>query len=292
MLEILGDGGLGLRGPDLQPCSLEFFWNDELGQISPNMDLSMCIDWTGAPAQWEERTVPKKLTHAKTPPCSDLISEPEEVLKNKERWPIHVCEEEFLRQSTELWAEAQPFVMDRVNIHRWASMYPLPIGRRALMACPEVDNLSEWTEVLNVLPFEGHEKAMWALRAELRQLTSVHTLDLFGLAEYPTEGHQTIGVATAGKLAYSVRGYGRSLIDLLDSAEKWWAQFRGLTFTGRPKGTGTWTSREHFAAALERARIKTRLEGDKVTQENVALRLHTSDRQLREWIRYYGLNWQ
>lgn len=292
LLEVLKAGGVGLRSPVLQPCALEVFWDHEVGDISPNLDLSMSIDWTGAPDSWEERAVPKKLTHTKTSPCSALISEPEEVLKNKERWPLHLCEEEFLRQSAELWAEGQPFVDDSVNIHRWASMHPLPIGRRALMASHEVDDLSEWSEVLNVLPFQEYERAMWALRLEIRQRTSVHTLDLFGLAEYPTEWHQTLGVPTAGRLAYSVCGYGRSLIELLDSAEKWWSQFRGLTFRGRPKGTGTWRDREHFESGLRRAVEKARSEGDRVTQENVATRLHTSDRQLRTWIQDYGVNWR
>jgi hypothetical protein len=58
-------------------------------------------------------------------------------------------------------------VGDSVNILRWAYMHPLPIGRQALIANREVDNQSEWSEVLNVLPFEGHETALWALRVKV-----------------------------------------------------------------------------------------------------------------------------
>ena len=187
--------------PTLQPCSIEFFWDDEEGRLHKNIDLSMCIDWVGAPAPWEERSVPESLTHTKSPPCTDLISEPEGVLRNKERWPTHLCSFEFLDQSRRLWAEAQPFVGQSVNILRWAYMYPLPIGRQALMANREVDDLSEWSEVLNVLPFEEDETAMWALRVRVGgDLAGRGVLDLFGLAEYPTELHRKLDWPVAGEL--------------------------------------------------------------------------------------------
>ena len=142
MMDVLEEGGLGLRSPTLQPCALEFFWDADAGRLRSNIDLSMSTDWIGAPATWWDRTMPKTLTHAKTPPCTDLISEPGEVISNRNRWPIHICGEEFTRQSTELWAEAQPFEVDSVNVHRWAAIYPLPIGQRALMAHPGVEDLS------------------------------------------------------------------------------------------------------------------------------------------------------
>jgi hypothetical protein len=292
MLKIMRAGGLGLRSPVLQPCSLEVFWDADAGHVSDGIDLGLNLEWRGAPDLWEERTAPERLRHTETPPCTDLISDAEGVLRNKERWPTHLCEAEFMSQSTGLWAEAQSFVVDSVNVHRWASMYPLPIGRWALMECQKMDDILEWSEALHVLPFDGDERAMWALRVEHTEGTLVHVLDLFGLAEYPTERHQALEVPVAGDLAFSVRGKGRSLIEILDSAERWWGQFRGLTLRGRPTGTGTWESREHFETELHQAIAETRAEGDKVTQENVALRLHTDSRQLRRQVRYFGLSWK
>ena len=291
MLRIMRAGGLGLRSPMLQPCSLELFWDADAGQVSGGIDLGLNLEWHGATYPWEERAVPKKFTHTKTPPCTDLISDAETVLRNKERWPTHLCEAEFMSQSTGLWAEAQSFVVDSVNVHRWASMYPLPIGRWALMNCQEMDDALEWSEALHVLPFDGDEAAMWALRVEHTEGTIVHVLDLFGLAEYPTEGHQAAEAPVAGDLAFSVRGKGRSLIETLEAAERWWGQFRGLTFRGRPRGSGTWASREEFEDALRQAVTKVRSEGGKVTQESVALHLYTNDCQLRDWMKRFKVEW-
>jgi hypothetical protein len=292
MLKVMRAGGLGLRSPVLQPCSLELFWDTDAGHVSGSIDLGLNLEWRGAPDLWEERAVPERFTHTKTPPCTDLISDAEAVLRNKERWPTHLCEAEFMSQSTGLWAEAQPFVVDRVNVHHWASMYPLPIGRRALMECQEMDDVLEWSEVLHVLPFEGDEAAMWALRVEHGEGTVVYNLDLFGLAEYPTEQHQALGVPVAGDLAFSVRGKGRFLTEeLLGAAERWWGQFRGFTLRGRPLGSGTWASREEFEDALRQAVTKVRSEGSKVTQESVAQHLYTNDRQLRAWIEHFQVNW-
>jgi len=159
------------------------------------------------------------------------------------------------------------------------------------MNCQEMDDALEWSETLHVLPFDGDEAAMWALRVEHTEGTIVHVLDLFGLAEYPTEGHRAAEAPVAGDLAFSVRGKGRALIEILDSAERWWGQFRGLTFRGRPPGTGTWESREHFLNELLQAVAKTRSEGDKATQENVALRLHIDVRHLRRLLGQFGISW-
>jgi hypothetical protein len=290
-LEILEHGGLGIRSPELQPCSLDVFWNHEQGQINPNIDLSMSIDWTGAPPLWEERAIPTRIIQDKNRPCTDLVVDPESVLRDKERWPLHICEPEFSSQSTARWVEAQSFASDNLNNYRWASMYPLPIGKQALMIRPEMADISAWSEVLGVLPFEEYEQAMWAVRIQYRELVAVHTLDLFGLAEYPDEMHQRLAIPAAGKLAYVVRGHGRRTIDLLEAAERWWAQFRGLTFRGRPPGTGTWSGREDFLRAAKEAAAKTRSDGDKVTQENVAARLLTTDRQLRRWRKDFDVTW-
>jgi hypothetical protein len=151
----------------------------------------------------------------------------------------------------------------------------------------EVDNPSEWWEVLNVLPFEGYEKAMWTLRLEVPG----GVLDLFGLEDYPTAFHQTHDIPVAGELAYSLRGTDTSLTDLVHEAKRWWSPFRGLTFLGRPKGTGRWSSREHFLAEAKAAVAVMRVEGEKITQETVAARLYTSDRMLRDWIKRFESSW-
>jgi len=157
----------------------------------------------------------------------------------------------------------------------------------------EMTDISTRSEVLNVLPFEEYEQALWALRVEDEwSPMGKGALDIFGLATYPTEDHQHLGTPVAGELAYVVRGQSRSLIDLLDAAEQWWAQFRGLTFRGRPKGTGTWRNREHFLDEAKAVVTRMRIEGENITQESVAARLFTNDRQLREWIKNFNATWQ
>lgn len=242
VLKILEEGGFGLRRPTLQPCSLEFFWDDEAGRLMQNMNLSMSVEWVGAPGLLEERLMPEELTHTRTPPCTDLISEPRAIFANKHRQPSHVCYEEFLRQSTELWAQSQTFITDSLSIYRWASMHPLPIGRRAFLENGEVDCFSEWSEVLNVLPFEDYEAAVWALRVEV----GGNILDLFGLEDYPTELHKNLGFPVAGDLAYVLRGRDTSLTDLVHRAERWWSLFRGRSLRGRPRGSGTWEDADAF----------------------------------------------
>lgn len=292
MLGIMREGGMGLRLPEIQPCSIEYFWDAEAGRVNDTINLSMSVDWTGAPPVWEERAVPTRIIHDKSRPCTDLIVDPEAALRDRERWPLHICEPEFTSQSTSLWAEAQSFADDNLNNHRWASMYPLPIGKRALMIRPEMTDISAWSGVLGVLPFEEYEQAMWAVRIQYRELVAVHTLDLFGLAEYPDELHQRFATPVAGKLAYVIRGHGRRTIDLLDAAERWWAQFRGLTLPGRPKGSGTWSCREEFAAKLRGAVSTVRSNKGKPTQENVAPLLNTNARQLRAWMKAYHMAWK
>ncbi len=293
MLEILEHGGLGLRSPTPQPCALEFHWDRQRDQLHPNIDLSMSLEWTGAPMFPDQDSVPKELAQEKSPPCTDLITDPGAVLKNKERWPAHLCVPEFLEQSTTLWAVDRPFATGSPNCWRWASMYPLPVGRRALMIRPEMVDMSTWADVFDILPFEEYEQAMWTLHIEDRwRPAGKGALEIFGLASYPTELHQRLGHPVAGDLAYVVRGQGSHLLELLDAAEKWWRQFRGLVLKNRPTGTGTWTDREHFLGAAKEAAADIRSSGDKVTQEKVATRLLSSDSQLRGWIRHFGTTWQ
>lgn len=242
--------------------------------------------------------LPRSLTDAKTPPCTALISDPAGVLRDRGRWPAHVCYEEFFVASCKLWAEKHLSIVEDMAVHRWAAMHPLPIGRQSLLtrlarSCG-VGELEGWPEVHSVLPFDGGTLAFWALRIERRNLTHTDTLDLFGLAEYPTEAHQGRRFPpVAGELAYVLRGRGTSLLDVLDPARRWWGQFHGLAFPpGRPKGTGTWESPEHFEAELRRIVPEMRSEGIKITQENVAERLYTNDTQIRRWCKRLGPRWE
>lgn len=88
-----------------------------------------------------------------------------------------------------------------------------------------------------------------------------------------------------------MRGYDKSWTDLLVSADRWWAEFRSLTFRGRPKGTGTWTSREDFENELDRTLEELRSRGVKVTQEKVAGRLCITKKTLSRWLQDCGRNW-
>lgn len=272
-----------------KPCFAQLAWEKGLHS---NLNLSMCVEWGEFSPPWEDRATPNKLVRGQTPPCTDLISETAEVLRTKERWPMHFCYNEFLEESTRLWAESQAFTVGGPRVAEWASMHPLPIGRRALMIRREMNDLSAWSEVLNVLPFEEYEKAMWALRVEEEWApVGKGVLDIFGLATYPTEVHQRLDTPVAGELAYVVRGQSRSLVDLLDAAERWWAQFRGLTFKGRPKGTGTWKDQEHLLMALRKAAEGLRSEGVDITQDNLGACFKTDAAGLRRWFRQHGLRW-
>ncbi len=80
---ILENGKL-LRRASLQPCALEFFWDVDEGHVSSIMDLNWALAWPEAPTfPWERQGIPEKLTHTKTPPCTDLISELEAALSDK-----------------------------------------------------------------------------------------------------------------------------------------------------------------------------------------------------------------
>jgi hypothetical protein len=280
MLDILEDAGHGLRRPTLQPCALEFFWDDEAGRVQENIDLSFAIDWIDASHLREAEMVPEEFTHAKSPLCTDLIYAPEEALRDPKRRPGHVCGEEFLRQSTELWAQAQLADVDSVHAYRWASMYPLPIGRLALEMNPDVTDPSEWAEVFGVLPFEGSEKAAWAVHVEQGGDETWSTLDLFGLEEM-----QDMGFPVAGPLAHRSFGTDTSLVDVLTAAETWWGKFRGISLPHRPKGTGTWDNLEDFCAAYRQAKSQLVASKEKPTIWRIAKELNVSGSTVKRWLK-------
>lgn len=130
------------------------------------------------------------------PHCTDLLNNPAEVFEDRNRWPLHLCYEDFLRVSTERWAMNFPLYADEKGVicssHprcKWHPLWPLPIGKGS--ATREIrafgfhgrEPMHELPELLNLVPFEGYEAAIWALRIE----RNGSTLDLFGLADYWTD---------------------------------------------------------------------------------------------------------
>ena len=84
-------------------------------------------------------------------------------------------------------------------LESWCDTWPLPIGKRV------VASLEGWGRgyeaLLNLMPFEDNEEALWVLRLE----SSGATLDLFGLAVYVDDPPLCL---EAGELAYVMRGRG------------------------------------------------------------------------------------
>ncbi len=193
------------------------------------------------------------------------------------------------------------------SVKRWREYWPLPVGVRAVEAMIshsghqfasggsfDLDYRGpDYGALLNLVPFEEDEEALWALRVE-RDNSS---LDLFGLADSdasrqaPNTHQRENETFTAGELRYILRGGNKSLIDVLDSAERWWSSFSAHTVLGRPRNSGTWASAEEFEDALRKAVRNLRSQGRKVTQESVAELLSSNDRVLRGWLNRYHVKW-
>jgi hypothetical protein len=63
------------------------------------------------------------------------------------------------------------------TIKLWADSYPLPIGKEALERLYTERGKSYGGELTSLLPFEGSEEALWALRV----VKNRSVLDMFGL---------------------------------------------------------------------------------------------------------------
>lgn len=126
----------------------------------------------------------------KGPPCTGLLDDPEYVLADRRRWPSHICYD-TLRWSTEVWARDT-----KINVYpsddaigQWQGAWPLPIGRQALEHDLSTRYCEDRDYLLNLVPFDGEEEALWALRVEKEGAV----LDLFGLAHYRTDGEIKVG---------------------------------------------------------------------------------------------------
>jgi hypothetical protein len=231
--------------------------------------------------------VPEELACPRVPPCTDLLANPASVLSDEERWPDHLCNVRFLMRSTEEWASARllPTTSSPVpQLLDWQLSWPLPVGRLAVE-----QTLGSYDPSMSLqAPFGQWEEALWALHVSREG----NVVDLFGLG-VPTHESGKQKTYRLGELRYVIRGTGAQPLRLLTSAQRWWARFRGEEAKGRPAGSGAhWESRIDFWLGLRKAVRAVRAEGDKVTQEKVAERLGYSDRELRRWLKQYGVEWK
>ena len=218
----------------------------------------------------------EELTCPENPPCTDLLVEPVGVLNDENRWPKHhLCRGRFLQRSTQGWA-SRLVVPTTDELRDWTWEWPLPIGKRALKL-----KTFSW-DLYNLMPFKGHEEALWAIRIDV----GASVLDLFGLGTPYGQGDER--VYTVGELGYRMHGCGRGPLDLVARADRWWTQFRGETITGRPYGSGRWTSLDEFKKDVWSAIAALRVQDCQATQERVAELLYTGARQIRREVKRHG----
>lgn len=220
------------------------------------------------------------------PPCTDLLNDPAGVLWDEERWPNHLCEY-FQVVSTGLWARGAVRPTMHPRWEDWQATWPLPIGKEAVSTALGVGPPIFEMELFGQIPFEGFEEALWALRVT----GGDSAVDLFGLAR-SSGGSGDQRAYRPGKLIYVLRGSGTHLFRTIERAQRWWDRLRGETTGGRPAGSQVWGSQIRFWIGLRKAVRAVRANGDRLTQENVAARLGYSDRELRRWLKQYGIDWK
>jgi hypothetical protein len=231
------------------------------------------------------------------------------VLKDRKLWPVDLCYDAFLEESTERWYSRVTLLTgwyeklqggtDTWALERMAETWPLPIGKEAInlrAAMFEGDEAAYMASV-RMASFEGREEAIWAIRVTV----SGSTLDLFGLADRSADAAQSQenDPVSMGGLRYILRGSDTSLVEIVRAAERWWSDFRGLTVQGRPPNSGAWADADEFKDALRTAITALRKEGRVATQQEVTSYFCThsgfpgcKDRQLRRWLARYGVIWQ
>ena len=242
-------------------------------------------------------------------PCTDLLYQASRVLRDRQLWPVNLCDDAFLRESTRIWFSRTALLTGSLGyldegsgtwaLERMADTWPLPIGREAinLNAAMFGGDTAAYMASVRMASFEGREEAMWAIRVT----ASGSTLDLFGLADRsadaapPQEGDPV----SMGGLRYILRGSDTSLVEILRAAERWWSDFRGLRVQGRPPNSGAWADADEFKDALRTAITALREQGRVATQQEVTTYFCTrpgfpgcNDRQLRRWLARYGVIWQ
>jgi hypothetical protein len=224
------------------------------------------------------------------PRCTELLNDPVGVLSDSQRWPTHMCYEPFMRWSTEEWVLQRTM---RTNyggpaVTNWHTRWPLAVGRRAVENDEFLRRVDGWAELLNIVPFEEDEEALWALRVERGSAV----LDLFGLAAEPTEDRRKERAVTVGKLESNLLGSDKTLLNLVGAAKHWWSRFQGISIDGLPPGSGIWTSAEQFKDDLRKALSTLRRQGRKETQEEVSKFLHCDIRTLQRAHDRFDFPWR
>jgi hypothetical protein len=195
-----------------------------------------------------------------------------------------------MQRSIEMWVSR---VAGKITpaIKLWAECFPLPIGVVAAKRLYTARGHSYPGELTKLLPFQGLEEAYWGLRVVEKR----SVLDMFGLRGPKGGAPPGEEYLWLGGFAYSLRGRDdTSLLRLVEDGATWWRDFSLERVQGRPRGSGTWESREHLQRRLTWASRKLRADGRKVTQEAVATLLDphdTDSRKLRRSMSHFGLRW-
>jgi hypothetical protein len=223
--------------------------------------------------------------------CTSLLFDPHWTLGRSERWPDHLCYDDFMQRSIEVWVfQAVGQITPATKL--WAQCYPLPIGVVAAKRVYTERGQNYPDELTEFLPFRGTEEAYWGLRVGEKR----SVLDMFGLKSPmgmvpPDEDPEEI--LWLGSFAYSLRGRDdTSLMRLVEDCKTWWRDFSAERVQGRPRGSGTWGSARELESAMINAGRELHAQSRKATHEAVASLLHTDDRVLRRWRKNFGLDWQ
>jgi hypothetical protein len=114
-------------------------------------------------------------------PCTDLLYQASRVLRNRQLWPVNLCDDAFLRESTRIWFSRTALLTGSLGhldngsatwaLERMTDTWPLPIGREAINlrgAMFEGDTAAYMASVRmassldrysHVLPGMGHQTA-------------------------------------------------------------------------------------------------------------------------------------
>ncbi len=209
--------------------------------------------------------------------CTDLLYQPVRVLRNRQLWPVSLCYDASLRESTQRWYSRVALLTGALGylgessgkwaLERMAESWPLPVGRQAisLRAAMFRGDETAYLAALRMASFEGREEALWAIRVTL----SGSTLDLFGLADRSADATLTDedGPVSMCGLRYILRGSDTFLVEIVRAAERWWSDFRGLKVQGRPPNSGAWADADEFKDALRSAITDLRKQGRVATQQ-------------------------
>jgi hypothetical protein len=195
-----------------------------------------------------------------------------------------------MQRSIEVWV-SQVAGQITPAIKLWAECYPLPVGEVSARRVYTGGGQPYPDELTGLLPFRGEEEAYWGLRVDENRSVA----DMFGLKDPKGEappGDDTGEYLWLGSLLYSLRGRDDTrLMRLVEDAKAWWSEFSIERVQGRPRGSGTWESRDHFERELIRVSGELRAQGRKVTKDAVAKKFLTTERVLHRWIKDFNLTW-